>query len=94
MAELLSPFPVKYQLLRSPDWLGDDGEGLRLPCLEGELGAEEAGEGSLEAGGEGGSVGRSLWRGLICWMVGRSAALESCVLVNECYYASTKTTRR
>lgn len=56
----------------------------------GEVGAEETGEVSLEeAGGEGGSVGRSLWRELIWRMVGRvGALLESCVLVNDCYYAS------
>jgi hypothetical protein len=86
--DLLSPSPVRYQLLKSPD-LSGVGEGdRRLSRLEGELGVEEAGEGSLEdAGGEGGSAGRSLWRGLIWRMTGRGAALESCVLVNECYHA-------
>lgn len=50
---------------------------------------EGAGEASWEeAGGDGGSAGRSLWRVLIWLMVGRIGALESCELVNACYYAS------
>lgn len=77
---------MTYQLSTWLD-LSDDGEeGRRLSRLEGELGEEGAGEGSLEeAGGEGGSAGRSLWSGLIWWMVGRGAMLESCGLVNACY---------
>lgn len=69
---MLSPSRVRYQLSRWRDWSGD---------------GEEAGEGSLEeAGGEGGSAGRSLWRGLSWRMLGRGALLESCGLVNACYY--------
>lgn len=71
------------------DLSGDGGADRRLPRLEGELGADEAGEASWEeAGGDGGSEGRSLWRELIWRMVGRDVALESCVLVNACYCAS------
>jgi hypothetical protein len=68
---------------------GADGADSPSARFEGELGGDAAGEVSWEeTGGEGGSVGRSLWRELIWRMVGRAGALESCVLVNGCYYAS------
>ncbi len=76
------------QLSNSPDLLGDGEEALRLSRPEGELGGEEDGDGLFEAGGEGGSVGRSLWMGLIWWIWGRVGAEESSLLVNGCYHAS------
>lgn len=39
----------------------------------------------MEAGGEGGSAGLSLWRLLIWRRMGRVSAWP-CVLVNACYY--------
>ena len=43
----------------------------------------------FEAGGEGGSAGRSLWRGVVSWRrTGWASGLWPCVLVNVCYYSA------